>query len=514
MSEKKMHPYFPGVNDVVNSLLVKHNFKTLKHNETDNENMYIYIKPEYKFTLIDGKTVYTNELWDPDRAGIYIRDESEIKKIIQDEYLHLLKEQLENAENFDFEEPEEKDKMIQKLKTKIHHTGIKYSEIKEIMQGIRIATFIDANEMNPEGYIPLRSELLNIKTWQTEPFRPDKFYTYKIKGDFNPSIKSLNQIPQFKKLLLSAFPSFYAVTILDYFAYCYYTAFPMQKVLMMAGIHRRGKGTLVRILQSSMPEGFRRIELEKLLAPDNKFALQNIEGKKVLFDPEISRDNKRRLSFTKFNSLFGGDTLDLEEKFKISRDILGKFAGILIGNVPLFYVNDSAFLSRLLIVVTNPEPINTDIPDLDKKIWNEEGSLIVSYLLNRLKNLVKRNFKFSNQKSYSEYAKLWDLLSDSVKIFADENYVEDIESSEMEDFVWKHYLLYCEKLGLVPESKHNFVHKFGKLYPHKRVRMGEERYYVFSNCAEVVNEPKPDKRQNNVLQHSDDKFDPDNILGL
>ena len=514
MADKEIYPYFPGANDVVKSMLFKYKFKTLKHNETDNEDIYFYIKPEYKFTLIDGKTVYTNELWDPDRAGIYIRDESEIKKIIRDEYMNLLQEQLKNAENFDFEEPEEKDKLIQKLKTKIHRTGIKYSEIKEIMQGIRIATFTDRNEMNPDSYIPLRSGLLNLTTWQTESFRPDKFYTYKIKGDFNPSIKSLNQIPQFKKLLLSAFPSYYAVTILDYFAYCYYTAFPMQKVLMMAGIHRRGKGTLVRILQSSMPEGFRRIELEKLLAPDNKFALQNIEGKKVLVDPEISRDNKRRLSFTKVNSLFGGDTLDMEEKFKIAHDILGKFAGILIGNVPLFYVNDSAFLSRLLIVVSHPEPISIDIPELDKKIWQEEGSLIVSYLLNRLKNLVKRNFKFSNQKSYSEYAKLWDLLSDSVRIFAEENYIEDIESSNMEDFVWKHYLLYCEKLGLVPESKHNFVHKFGKLYPHKRVRMGEERYYVFSNCAEVVNEPKPDKKQNNVLQHLDDNSDPDNLLGL
>ena len=104
---------------------------------------------------------------------------------------------------------------------------------------------------------------------------------------------------------------------------------------MMTGIHRRGKEKLVRILQYSMPKGFRRIEMKKILSPDNRFALQGIVGKKVLVDYEISRDSKRRLSFTKFNSPFGGDTLDMEEKFRISKDIVEKFAGILIGNIPL-----------------------------------------------------------------------------------------------------------------------------------------------------------------------------------
>ena len=395
-SDKEEHyqPYFPEVNDVARSVLHKYHFKTLKDNETDAEPIYLYTEPDFKFEIIEGKKVYTNELRNPGNAGIYIRQESQIKKIITDEYINLLNIQLEYAKSFDFEEPEKKQKLIQKLETKINRIGIKFSEIKEIMQKIRVSTFSDRGEINPDSHIPLRAGLLNLKTWEIEPFRADKFYTYKIQGDYDPEIRSLNDIPKFRDLLLSAFPPNYAVTILDYFAYCYYTAYPMQKVLMMAGIHRRGKGTLVRIIQNSMPEGFRRIELEKILSPDNRFALQGIEGKKVLVDFEISRDSKRRLSFTKFNSLFGGDTLDMEEKFRISHDIVGKFAGILIGNIPLFYVNDSAFLSRLLIVVSTPEPINTDIPDLDKKIWGEEGSRIVAYLLNRLRSLVNRNLIF------------------------------------------------------------------------------------------------------------------------
>ena len=512
---EEYYPYFPGVNDVARVVLHKYHFKTLKDNETDNEPIYLYIDPDYQFQIIKGEKVYTNELRNPENAGIYIRDESQVKKIIENEYINLLNEQLEYAKSFKFEKDNKgKDKgeeLIQQLKTKIKRVGTKFSELKEILQKIRIATFVDRREMNPDSYIPLRSGLLNLKTWEVEPFRADKFYTYKVQGDYNPDIRSLNDIPKFRDLLLSAFPPNYAVTILDYFGYCYYTAYPMQKVLLMAGIHRRGKGTLVRILQYSMSEGFRRIEMEKLLSPDNRFALQGIEGKKVLVDYEISRDSKRRLSFTKFNSLFGGDTLDMEEKFRISHDITGKFAGILIGNTPLFYVDDSAFLSRLLIVVSEPDPISTDIPDLDKSIWNEEGTRIVSYLLNRLKALVKRNFQFSNQMPYSEYAELWRLLSDSVRIFAEQYYTEEEGANVPADLVYENYKMYCNKLGIVPENEHSFAYRFGKIYPHKRIRVDGKLESVFSNCAPVLNVPIQKNEEQNDDKYIIDDRDRDDI---
>ncbi len=490
--DKDYFPYMPEINDVVKSLLFKKHFKTIKENETDNEPIYMFIDPDYRSKIIDGRFLPTKELLNPETAGTYTRDESEIKRIIAKEYIELLEKELSHAEEYEADNGTDMDKIkavINNIKHKIKRTGIKNSEIREIMMAIRRATFVARSEMNPDTHIPLKSGLLNTKTWELEAFNADKFYTYKVLGDFNPNINSLNQIPRFRDLLLSTYPPYYAVTVLDYFAYCYYTSFPMQKVLMMAGIHRRGKGTLTRIIQYSMPDGFRSFELEKLLNPDNKFALQGIEGKKVLVDTDITRDTKRSMSFSRFNRLFGGDTVDLEEKHKISHDIVGKFAGILIGNTPLFYVKDSAFLSRLLIVVSTPEPIKVDIPDLDKKIWKAEGDKIVAYLLNRLKSVVNRGFKFANQMTYDQYADLWTLLSDSVKIFMDEKYVFAEGGEEEEEEVYENYKLYCDKLGIIPESKHEFSRKAGKLYPLKRARWGkngDKLVYVFTNCAEVL----------------------------
>ena len=239
-------------------------------------------------------------------------------------------------------------------------------------------------------------------------------------------------------------------------------------------------------------------------------ALQGIEGKKVLVDSDISRSafrgNKRSLSFSRFNRLFGGDTVDLEEKHKISHDIIGKFAGILISNIPLFYTSDSAFLSRLLIVVSRPEPIKQDIPDLDKKIWEAEGDKIVAYLLNRLKSLVNRGFKFTNQMTYEEYADLWTLLSDSVKIFMEEKYTFQQGAQMEEEQTYAYYQAYCSQFGIIPESKHEFARKMGKIYPLKREMNNGKLYYNFTNCVEIVNLEikKPDKKTDNPQPDIDD----------
>ncbi len=512
-NSEKYFPYVPQNNDVVRSLLLKKRFKTIKENETDNESMYMYIESDYKYDIIQGKIIYTNELRNPELAGIYIRDEPEIKRQIEKEYRKILEDMALYATNYNTTDEDEREainKILNMIDYKLNRIGIRNGEIKEIMNAIRRNTFVARSEMNPDSHIPLKSGLLNINTWEVEPFNPSKFYTYKVFGEFNPNIKSLNQIPRFRDLLLSAFPAKYAVTVLDYFAYCYYTSFPMQKVLMMAGIHRRGKGTLVRIIQYSMPDGFRAFELEKLLNPDNKFALQGIEGKKVLMDTDITRDTRRSMSFSRFNRLFGGDTVDMEEKHKISYDIVGNFAGILIGNIPLFYVKDSAFLSRLLIVVSTPEPIKQDIPDLDKKIWNEEGANIVAYLLNRLKLLVNRGFKFTNQLTYDKYAELWNLLSDSVKIFMDEKYVFAEGGEEEEDAVYANYVMYCDKLGIIPESKHEFARKMSKTYPLKRRMANNNWYYAFTNCAEVLDVVRDKKETTKSQDDLPDSFD----LGL
>lgn len=66
---------------------------------------------------------------------------------------------------------------------KRYQIGILTSDPTEIMNTIKVATFVDRKDMNPDTHVPLLHGLLNLKTWNVEPFPPSKFYTWKVLGD-------------------------------------------------------------------------------------------------------------------------------------------------------------------------------------------------------------------------------------------------------------------------------------------------------------------------------------------
>ncbi|MHB1440555.1 MAG: DUF5906 domain-containing protein [Cuniculiplasma sp.] len=475
-SPPDFHPFMPGIEDIVMDILHKEAVKTLKEYDTDKETMFYYTKPILNLG---------GDVTNPKIAGIYKRDEPELKKIADQNFLKKLKEMSDLCDKIILEDPtNEKILNLQyKIQRKMNHDGIKNSEITEILQSIRRKTFTDREEINTGGFIPLKNGLYNIKTHELREFNPSYFYTWKVEGTFDPAIKSINQIPMFKDFLTDVFDLQDIPLILDYLAYCLFPDFPRQKILVIPGEERRGKGTLLRLVERMIPEGYGRITLMKLLMPDNRFSLQSIEGKNVLIDSEIKRNSNMQLDFSTINSLFGGDTLPLEKKFKPEINYRSKSKGILIGNIPLFYVDDSAFLSRLVIVVPKPKPKRwREIPDLDKKIWDSEGSDIVAFLLNRLRGLIKRNFRFANELTYGQYAEIWNNLCNSPKMFAEQEMEISHENVSVET-AYDLYVAWCGTKNIPPEKEKTFSNKVGKVYPIKRPRINGKPTSVFSDCS-------------------------------
>lgn len=487
VSGKETNPYFPGIKDVVRDLTSKYFFKTLKEYDTSSESMYFYIPPDLKL---------------PD-SGTYKRGEPETKILIDRTYNDLLKRMISLTEqillttkNVDLET------LLGKLNRKLHHDGTKNSEINEAMNMIRRHSFVSREKMNPDSHIPLMTGLLNLKSMEFEEFSPDKFYTWKVQGDFDPEIRSLSQLPMFKKFLLDVFHPWDVPTILDYLAYCLHPNFPRQKILLIVGQERRGKGTLIRILEKAIPRAHGRISLMKLLIPDNKFSFQDIEGKNVLIDPEIKRNFRYKADFGLFNTLFGGDTISIERKFKAPFDYGPKSKGILLSNIPLFSVDNTAFLARLLIVVAKMKPEEwTEIPHLDQKIWDAEGSKVVAYLLNRLKLLIKRDFRFTNEHTNQEYAELWNSLCKSAEMFMDENLIESKNYITIDD-AFELYVDWCEMRSIPPESRHEFVRHVGKTYKKFRMREGRGFKWIFQNCSMELEVETPET----IELDTDNKF--------
>ena len=475
--EKNFFPYMPGTEDVVNEILHSEAVRTIKEYDTDREAMYLFQKA--LINPLNGKVIH------PQTAGIYMREEDEIKVIIERTYRKIILEMADRCAKLSAQKEDEDnswDKLENELKRKMFHDGISHHEIMEAMQNIRRKTFVDRKTLNPDGFIPLKTGLLSVKDWTLHNFSPSHFYTWKVMGDYDPSIRSLNQTPLFKKFLLESYPPKSIPTILDYMAYSLYPSFPRQKVLVIVGPPRMGKGTIALMMERILNEGFGRISLMKLLIPDNKFSLQGVEGKRLLVDTEIKREFKKNVDFDVVNSLFGGDPLPLEKKYHAEITYIAKSAGILIGNLPLFKVNNSAFLARLIIVMTREKRYFQEVPNTADLIFGAEGDSIVSLLLNRLRSLIGRDFEFSNELTNDEYASLWEMLSDSTQAFMDERMI-DLGTEVDTEYAYQEYEEFCNEKGIPPESKHVFSIRVGKVYHKKRVKSGGKLFYVFQGCS-------------------------------
>lgn len=471
-------PYMPGIEDLVREIFRSESIKTLKEFDTDKESMYLYQQPRMN--------ILTGELTNPSTAGIYGRGEPEIKVIAERTYKKKIEEIMELCAKLSAELPDgSKDdpyaELGYKLNRKLIHDGISHHEITEVMQNIRRKTFVDRKTMNPDGFIPLKYGLLSLKDWKLYKFNPDRFFTWKAYGTYDPSIRSLNDTPLFKKFLMESYPPKSVQTLLDYMGYALYPSFPRQKILVIVGPPRMGKGTIANIMEKILNDGFGRISLMKLLILDNKFSLQGIEGKRLLVDTEIKREFKKNADFDVINSLFGGDPLPLEKKYHAEITYIAKSAGLLIGNLPLFRVDNSAFLSRLLITSTRGKMDFKEVPNMADIIFNAEGDKIVSLLLNRLKSLIQRDFKFSNELTNDEYAELWGMLSDSTQAFLDDRMVDASTDSDVDE-AYKRYEEFCNEKGIPPESKHVFTFRVGRIYPKKRVKTEGKLHYSFTGC--------------------------------
>ena len=481
---KKELPYMPGTEDIVREILRNEAIKTLIEYDTDRESMYLYIKPTYN--------KLTGELMNPLQAGIFIRGEGIIKKIIEETYKKIIKQMIDLCDKLREEsrmslkdDDDEKGDKWASLESELYrmkiHDGVTNHEVMEAMQNLRRKTFVDRKTMNPDGFIPLKNGLLSMADWTLHNFSSFYFYTWKVNGIYDPQVRSLNQTPLFKKFLLESYIPKSIPTMMDYLGYSLYPSFPRQKILVIVGPPRIGKGTIALMMERILNEGFGRISLMKLLIPDNKFSLQGIEGKRLLVDTEIKREFKKNADFDVVNSLFGGDPLPLERKYHAEITYIARSSGLLIGNLPLFRVNNSAFLARLIIITTREKRYFKEVSNTADIVFNAEGDQIVSLLLNRLRSLVGRDFKFSNELSNDEYAELWETLSDSTQTFMDER-MSEASTNVGTDYAYNAYLLFCDEIGIPPETQHVFSFRVNKEYPRKRAKKKGQNYYEYQNC--------------------------------
>jgi phage/plasmid-associated DNA primase len=512
-----------GPNDIFNYLMNEYTFeyngkkikgiKTIADPDSDKEDIYIYNNGFY----VRGEPILK------EKAESFFRSVlNQCNALIKKIEISLIKNKKSDSENkelTDIDQEEEKKikEELKKLKNayeKMTHKGVITWNINEALNMVRRNTYTTREKMNPPTHIPFKNGYINLHTGELEPLNPELFYTWYINANYlNRPIDPKTDLPEFVKFLSTLVAPEHLLDLLFYSAYAtLYPDLPNHKVLWLVGKQRIGKGSLVRLLKLLNPYGFESMALSKILRGEKeaRFDLSSYETKNLVSDMEITEKERREKDYdwALFNKVFGGDIIDLEEKFRKKRSGTLKIKGIFIQNLPMMKIKSDATIERSIVIPTLDSVITEKIPHIEEKIFEKEGDAIATYFVHLLKILKMMNFKFPEKFKINEkgeiveweeldYDTKWDLintLSDEVQFFIEEmtdtpEFNENEEGLKQSSNMYEHpvdeihsiFVEWCKEKGITPISKQTFTEKFGYIYPKKRKRDGKKRIYVFTN---------------------------------
>ena len=381
---------FTGPNDIFNHLMNEYTFeyngekvkgiKTIADPDTDKEDIYVYDNGVY----VRGETIFKQKAESYFRS--VLKQANELIKNIENSLINNKKSDLGSEELTDVEQEEEKKikTELKKLKNayeKMTHKGVITWNISEALNMIRRNTYTTRDKINPTTHIPFKNGYINLHTWELEPLNPGLFYTWHITPNYlNRPIDPETDLPEFVKFLSTLVPPEYLHALLFYSAYAtLYPDLPNHKIMWIVGKQRVGKGSLVRLLKLLNPYGFESMSLSKILKGERevRFDLSSYETKNFVSDMEITEKERREKDYdwAVLNKIFGGDTVDLEEKFRKKRSGTLKIKGIFIQNLPMMKIRSDATIERSIVIPTLDSIITEKIPEIEKRYMKKKEML-------------------------------------------------------------------------------------------------------------------------------------------
>jgi len=346
--------------------------------------------------------------------------------------------------------------------------------INEVVNAIKETTYVDRNVFDslPLEEIPVANGVLNWKTKELRPYKPEDYVTNKLPVVYNPEAKA----ETFNKFLREVVATELEVTtIKEIFAYCLYRDYPFQKAVMLVGDGSNGKSTLLQVLISFLGrENIAAVSLQDL--EKNRFAAAQLYRKlaNIYADlPSIALKNPG-----KFKVLTGGDYLTAEKKFK-NPFSFRNYAKIIFSANQVPYVEDQsdAFYRRWIIInfpfkfvddPKNPNEKKKDDHILEKLTTETELSGILNECLEILPRLIENGFTM--KKPTEEIRKEYLRAASPVAAFVMECLIEDPDSYVPKEELYNAYCEYC-RINKLPIRSSNLFHKELRKY----IRVYEER---------------------------------------
>lgn len=167
---------------------------------------------------------------------------------------------------------------------------------------------------DPDPLVSCRNGLLNIETRELHAHEPDWFNLVAIPFDYDPEAPAPTRWLHFLDQLWPGDPASIAA-LQEWFGYVVSGRTDLQKMLMIVGPPRAGKGTIVRILQQLV--GRANYAGPTLASLATNFGLQELIGKPLAVIADARLGGKdTHIVVERLLSITGEDTITLDRKYR------------------------------------------------------------------------------------------------------------------------------------------------------------------------------------------------------
>lgn len=327
-------------------------------------------------------------------------------------------------------------------------------------------------EKQQEKYVNLKNYLFNLDTHETEPHRPDLYFTTQLDFDYDVDA----DCPVFREFLKKSLvypdsdkhdPTLYRL-LLEALGYSVTAKTYLKSSFWLIGEKDSGKSTLVNLLEKIMGQLHATIDLTQL--GTNRFLLSGIAGKRVISFTEGS--SGAILPDGLYKALTGGkDTLQIDVKNRpmvTIRPVCKLWWAMNTGQMPRIADRSGATARRLILI-----PFNRTIPekeqdsDLDDKLYAEKSG-IFNEMMRYYLRLTRYNEGgmgkgFEPCKQSEEMKAQYISENDIEQTYVDEMLLLDPSFKAQSSILHKSYRMWCEERGFKWKSYNQIAQEWRRL---------------------------------------------------
>jgi len=225
-----------------------------------------------------------------------------------------------------------------------------------------------------ENLVAARNGIVDLDTGKLYPSSPRFFSMHAIEADYNPDA----QCPEWFNFLETLWPdSIENINLLQQiFGYFLSTDMSQQKIFMLLGPKRSGKGTIGRILEVLL--GRRSVARMGLSNFDDLFGMEKIIDKSlaIISDARLEGGERHAMLMERMLNISGEDSISIDQKYRQawSGPLNVRFL-LLTNEMPIVSDPSGAFASRFTILETIRSFYDHEDRKLDIKLAAERSGI-------------------------------------------------------------------------------------------------------------------------------------------